>query len=121
MVGLVALVRGSRLERRRRLASNEVRLGGQRNNDRAVNDREVADHVPGRAERYLNWTDAGFTSIDHNRDSRITANEWHFDLESFRRADRNQDDVLTRAEFVGGDGEDDGDGRRQRPHVALEN
>ena len=90
-----------------RLAGNEVRLGGQRNNDRAVNDREVADHVPGRAERYLNWTDAGFTSIDHNRDSRITANEWHFDLESFRRADRNRDDVLTRAEFVGGDGEDD--------------
>ena len=35
--------------------------------------------------------------------------------------DRNRDDVLTRAEFVGGDGEDDGDGRRQRPHVALEN
>jgi len=90
-----------------RLAGNEVRPGGRRNNDRTVNDREVADHVPGRAERYLNWTDAGFTSIDHNRDRRITANEWHFDLESFRRADRNRDDVLTRAEFVGDDGEDD--------------
>lgn len=85
-----------------RLAGNEVRIGAQRNNDQ-----EVADHVPGRAERYLNWTPAGFTSLDHNRDTRITANEWHFDLESFRRADRNRDDVLTRAEFLGGDGVDD--------------
>ena len=89
-----------------RLAGNEVQIGAQRNNDRD-NDRELADHVPGRAERYLNWTAAGFTSLDHNRDSRITANEWHYDLESFRRADRNRDDVLTRAEFVNGDGEDD--------------
>lgn len=87
-----------------RLAGNEVRTGAQRN---TADDREVADHVPGRAERYLNWTPAGFTSLDHNRDSRITANEWHFDLESFRRADRNRDDILTRAEFVNGDGEDD--------------
>jgi len=85
-----------------RLAGNEVRIGAQRNNDR-----EVADHVPGRAERYLNWTPAGFTSLDHNRDSRINANEWHFDLESFRRADRNRDDVLTRAEFLGEDNIDD--------------
>lgn len=86
-----------------RLSGNEVRIGAQRNNDR-----EVADHVPSRTERYLNWTAAGFASIDHNRDNRITANEWHFDLESFRRADRNRDDVLTRAEFIGeGDVDDD--------------
>lgn len=86
-----------------RLSGDEVRIGAQRNNQR-----EVADHVPGRAERFLNWTAAGFTSLDHNRDSRITANEWHYDLESFRRADRNRDDVLTRAEFIGeGDIDDD--------------
>lgn len=85
-----------------RLAGNEVRIGAQRNDDR-----EVADHVPGRTERFLNWTPAGFTSLDHNRDNRITANEWHFDLESFRRADVNRDDVLTRAEFLGEDDVDD--------------
>lgn len=85
-----------------RLSGDEVRIGARRNNQR-----EVADHVPGRAERFLNWTAAGFTSLDHNRDSRITANEWHFDLESFRRADRNRDDVLTRGEFVGEDDIDD--------------
>jgi len=86
-----------------RLAGDEVRIGARRN-DRS----EVADHVPGRAERFLNWTAAGFTSLDHNRDNRIAANEWHYDLESFRRADRNRDDVLTRAEFIGeGDVDDD--------------
>ncbi len=61
-----------------------------------------------RAARFLNWTAAGFTSLDHNRDNRIATNEWHFDLESFRRADYNREDVLTRAEFIGeGDGADD--------------
>lgn len=86
-----------------RLDGDEVRIGARRN-DR----REVADHVPGRAERFLNWTAGGFTSLDHNRDNRITANEWHYDLESFRRADTNRDDVLTRAEFIGeGDIDDD--------------
>ncbi len=85
-----------------RLSGDEVRIGAQRNNDV-----EAADHVPGRAERFLNWTAAGFTSIDHNRDNRITANEWHYDLESFRRADDNRDDVLTRNEFIGGNDLDD--------------
>lgn len=84
-----------------RLSGDEVRIGARRGYDR-----EVADHAPSRSERFLNWTDAGFTSLDHNRDSRITANEWHFNLESFRRADWNRDDVLTREEFLG-QGEDD--------------
>ena len=86
-----------------RLAGNEVRVGGQREEEV-----EGADHIPGRAERFLNWTPAGFTILDHNRDGRISANEWHFDLESFRRADNNRDDELTRAEFIGeGDVDDD--------------
>lgn len=85
-----------------RLSGDEVRIGARRNNQQ-----EVADHVPGRAERYLNWTAAGFTSLDHNRDNRIDGSEWHYDLESFRRADSNRDDVLTRAEFIGEGDEDD--------------
>ena len=34
-----------------RLDGDEVRIGARRNNQR-----EVADHVPGRAERYLDWS-----------------------------------------------------------------
>ena len=53
------------------LADDEVRIGAQRNTDT-----QYADHDPSRAERYLSWTDAGFANLDHNRDRRITADEW---------------------------------------------
>jgi Ca2+-binding EF-hand superfamily protein len=81
-----------------RLSGDEIRIGAQRNSDL-----EGADHNPGRAERFLAWTAAGFTSLDHNRDGRVTANEWHYDLETFRRADRNRDEALTRNEFLNAD------------------
>ena len=44
---------------------------------------ETADHDPNRCERNLNWTRSNFTTLDHNRDGRLTDNEWHFDLETF--------------------------------------
>ena len=53
------------------------------------------------------WTAARFTSLDRNRDGRVTAAEWLYDIDSFRRADRNRDNVLTRVEFRGGDFDDD--------------
>ena len=43
----------------------------------------------------LSWTAAGFTNLDHNRDGRLTANEWHYDLETFRRVDRNRDNAIS--------------------------
>ena len=67
---------------------------------------EEADHLPNRYERYVSWTAAGFTNLDHNRDRRISANEWHFDLETFRRVDRNRDGSLSQSEFIGGDIDD---------------
>ncbi|HEX4916254.1 MAG TPA: hypothetical protein VFV51_19990, partial [Vicinamibacterales bacterium] len=60
------------------LSGNEVRSGAQR-------DTDLADHNPNSLERNLSWTRANFTNLDHNRDGRISANEWHFDLETFRR------------------------------------
>jgi hypothetical protein len=78
------------------LSGAEVRPGAQRNANW-----EEADHVPNRYERYNSWTQAGFANLDHNRDSRITANEWHFDRETFRRVDRNNDQALDQTEFLG--------------------
>jgi Ca2+-binding EF-hand superfamily protein len=86
------------------LSGEEVRVGGQR---------------PGRDEdvdwtrdRQLNdWTEARFASLDHDGDDRIERDEWHYDLEAFRRADRNRDNVLTRAEFLGQDVDDDREDR----------
>jgi Ca2+-binding EF-hand superfamily protein len=83
------------------LSGAEVRPGAQRNANW-----EEADHVPNRYERYNAWTQAGFTNLDHNRDRRITANEWHFDRETFRRVDRNNDGALDQTEFLGEDVDD---------------
>jgi hypothetical protein len=66
------------------------------------------DHVPGRNERYVNWTRGGFTALDHNRDNRISPNEWHFDGQTFRRVDANRDNSISLSEFLGeADGDDD--------------
>ena len=83
------------------LSGEEVRVGAQRNTNF-----EYADHNPSRAEQFLSWTDAGFNNLDHNRDRRITVNEWHYDIQTFRRVDRNRDDALSRAEFLGNDTDD---------------
>ena len=84
-----------------RLSGNEVRVGARRDGNY-----EEADHEPNRYERYVTWTQAGFNNLDHNRDRRIAANEWHFDLETFRRVDRNRDGFLSQSEFLGGDIDD---------------
>jgi EF hand len=85
-----------------KLSGREVAIGAQR--DAVI---EEADHAPGRYERYVSWTDAGFSNLDHNRDRIITPNEWHYDTETFRRVDRNGDGRLDRTEFLGGDYDDD--------------
>jgi hypothetical protein len=76
------------------LSGNEVRPGRQR-------DTDLADHNPNTLERNLSWTRANFTSLDHNRDGRLSANEWHFDLETFRRVDANANDSISLQEFLG--------------------
>jgi Ca2+-binding EF-hand superfamily protein len=92
-----------------RLSGNEVRIGAARE-DRASSD-EPYDYYE-REYVFDDWTDRGFRALDHNRDGRITRDEWHFDREGFRRADHNGDGVLTRAEFFDEDAIDDdrGDG-----------
>jgi Ca2+-binding EF-hand superfamily protein len=103
------------------LAGDEVRI------DRRWPDQDLeqADHAPSSAERYMAWTDRGFDNLDHDRNRRITPNEWHYDAEMFARADHNRDGSLDRSEFIGGDMDDDrgdrfadldsdGDGRIER-------
>ena len=84
-----------------RLSGQEVAIGAQRNTNW-----EDADHLPNRFEQNVTWTQAGFNNLDHNRDRRITANEWHFDVETFRRVDRNRDGSLDQTEFLGQGRED---------------
>ena len=85
-----------------RLSGPEVRVGARRTVT------AEPDHAPGRNERYVNWTREGFAALDHNRDNRISANEWHFDAQTFRRVDANRDQLINLPEFLGeGDGDDD--------------
>jgi Ca2+-binding EF-hand superfamily protein len=78
------------------LSGDEVRVG-------AVRPGTAADQTFDYAEReyqFDDWTARGFAALDHNRDGRITRDEWHFDRETFRRADHNGDGAISRAEFL---------------------
>ncbi len=79
-----------------RLSGEEVRVGAQRNTNW-----DTVDHAPGRYERIVSWTRAGFTALDHNRDGSLTPNEWHFDRETFVRVDRDRNNALNLTEFLG--------------------
>jgi Ca2+-binding EF-hand superfamily protein len=79
------------------LSGDEVRVGATRrvySND---------DYSPNRRAVFSDWTQVGFRNLDANGDGRITTDEWQYDFESFRRADQNQDDILSRNEFLNGD------------------
>ena len=76
------------------LSGDEVRPG-------ALRPRDANDFDPRRSRDYADWTEEAFADLDHNRDGRITKDEWHYDNEAWLRADRNRDNVLTRTEFVG--------------------
>lgn len=79
------------------LSGDEVRVGATR----PTNTNE--DYNPSRRPMFYDWNQRGFANLDVNRDGRVTRDEWHYDLESFRRADQNGDDELSRAEFLNGD------------------
>jgi Ca2+-binding EF-hand superfamily protein len=73
---------------------------------RDVGEREVPwdelDFDPEADLEITDWTPRAFNNLDHNRDGRVTRNEWHYDLETFRRVDSNNNNSISRAEFLGG-------------------
>ena len=93
------------------LSGEEVRPGARRG-ERQNSEQDFDG--PDREYQFDDWTARGFTGIDDNRDNRITADEWHFDRESFRRADHNRDGVISRSEFLSEDARDQDDDREDR-------
>ena len=91
------------------LSGDEVRLGAWRRDG----SRDTVDFDSAYREyEFDDWTERGFRALDHNRDGRITRDEWHFDREGFRRADHDNDGIISRAEFLGLDQQDDDRGDR---------
>lgn len=82
------------------LSGDELSLdgGAARRNQAAERDSSTAS-----SPLFADWTAHGFDSLDHNRDGRIAADEWHFERDSFLRADHNGDGVISRAEFLNED------------------
>jgi Ca2+-binding EF-hand superfamily protein len=84
------------------LSGDELRVGRWRDGNW-----EDIDFDPERSDQIFDWTEGAFLSLDHNRDGRITRNEWHYDLETFRRVDRNRDNMISLQEFLGNPAFDD--------------
>ena len=89
------------------LSGEEVRPGARRQQpwpadpgDGAAQDSQLSD-----------WTPSRFRDLDHNQDERITRDEWHFDVELFRRVDIDRNGSISRREFLGLGADDDRDNR----------
>jgi hypothetical protein len=72
------------------LSGEEIRVGGRR--------RDQQDF--GEESMFNDWTVRGFVNLDRDGNNRITSQEWPYDWETFTRADRNRDSILTRPEFL---------------------
>jgi Ca2+-binding EF-hand superfamily protein len=97
------------------LSGDEVRVGARRGGrlDDETHDPSLDD--------WTHWTEEGFDALDHNRDGRLNAHEWHFDRQLFSRADRNRDGWLSRVEFIGAGVEDDRNDRFENLDVNNNN
>ena len=92
------------------LSGVEVRIGARR----PARDRNAANP---NAERDLDspwyeqeiddWTPEHFRSIDRDNNGRVTAAEWFYARETFRRIDHNGDNWISEAEFLGDQTVDD--------------
>jgi Ca2+-binding EF-hand superfamily protein len=78
-------------------------------------------YQPHRGERFDDWTLQGFRSLDADGNGRITAAEWSYDREDFRRADYNGDGVLTQREFLGEAANDRGNAADDNGDAASSN
>ena len=93
------------------LSGDEVKPGGR------GADQDAEWDAAGR-EIFSDWTARGFNSVDRNRDNRITADEWRYSRDDFRRADHDRDGIVTRSEFLNEDADPD-EGRTAR-FVAMD-
>jgi Ca2+-binding EF-hand superfamily protein len=72
------------------LMGEEIRVGGRRRDQGDFGDESL----------FNDFTARGFDTLDQDGNLRITRQEWLYDWETFDRVDRNNDNILTRPEFL---------------------
>jgi Ca2+-binding EF-hand superfamily protein len=87
-----------------RLSGDEVRVGARR--PRRGNEPPDLDS-PWYDQEVDDWTVERFRSLDRDNNGRLTAAEWIYSREIFRRIDYNNDTWVSEAEFLGDQDIDD--------------
>lgn len=83
------------------LSGVEVRIGARRprqgQGQGAARDLESPWYEP----EIDDWTVEHFRELDRDGNGRLTAAEWYYDRQTFRRIDHNGDNAVSQAEFLG--------------------
>lgn len=87
------------------LSGVEVRIGARRPRQENQPPRDLES--PWYDQMVDDWTVEHFVSLDRDRNGRVTAAEWIYDREIFRRIDHNNDNWVSQAEFLGSEEIDD--------------
>jgi len=85
-----------------RLSGNEVQPGARRRSGAAPAQTDPYDVI----DEIDDWTAQNFATLDHDRDGRLSREEWHASRQLFNRIDNNRDGFISRQEFVGEAGVD---------------
>ena len=92
------------------LSGVEVRIGARRparDRNAANRDAERDLDSPWYEPQIDDWTADHFRSLDRDSNGRVTAAEWFYARETFRRIDHNGDNWISEAEFLGDQTVDD--------------
>src|SRR5688500_14222415 len=79
------------------LAGNEVQIGARRPRNAQPADLDSPWDEPANED----WTVDHFRSLDRDANGTLTAVEWIYARETFRRIDHNNDNRVSQAEFMG--------------------
>lgn len=85
------------------LAGNEVQIGARRPRNTQPADLDSPWDEPANDD----WTVDHFRSLDRDANGTLTAAEWIYARETFRRIDHNNDNRVSQAEFLGSADVDD--------------
>ena len=88
------------------ISGAEVRIGARQPAARQNTQPRDLDS-PWYDQKVDDWTVEHYRTLDRDNNGRVTAAEWIYDRETFRRIDHNGDNWISQAEFIGDEAVDD--------------